>query len=72
MTLTEEYIKKCRLISKEGAALAQRDISQRGEPVRKEVDPFGSVHYFFADGSSAYIDIFRLRLAQGDRSLYDA
>jgi hypothetical protein len=71
MTLTEEYIEKCRIIAKDGEGHAQRKISQLGEVVRKEVDKFGSVTYFFATGDSAYIDIFRLRLAQGDRSLYD-
>jgi hypothetical protein len=71
MTLTEEYIEKCRIMSKSGDTLARLNISKLGEVVRKEVEKSGSVKYFFATGDYAYIDIFRLRLAQGDRSLYD-
>jgi hypothetical protein len=56
---------------KDGEEYARRRVSEEGEVVRKEVDKHGSVTYFFACGDYAYIDIFRLRLAQGDRSLYD-
>jgi hypothetical protein len=71
MTLTEEYTEKCRIMFKDGEEYARRKVSERGEVVRKEVDKHGSVTYYFASGGSAYLDIFRLRLAQGDRSLYD-
>ena len=70
MTLTEEYTEKCRIMFKNGEELALRDVSERGEVVRKEVEKSGSIKYFFANGRYAYIDIFKLRLAQGDRSLY--
>jgi hypothetical protein len=71
MTLTEEYTEKCRIMFKNGEEHARRRVSEQGEVVRKEVEKSGSVKYFFSAGGSAYIDIFRLRLAQGDRSLYD-
>jgi hypothetical protein len=71
MTLTEEYTEKCRIMFKDGEAFARREISKLGEVIRKEVDKNGSIKYFFANGRCAYIDIFKLRLAQGDRSLYD-
>jgi hypothetical protein len=71
MTLTEEYTEKCRIMFKDGEEYAKREVSELGEVVRKEVDKHGSITYFFACGTSAYIDIFRFRLAQGDRSLYD-
>ena len=71
MTLTEEYTEKCRIMAKDGEEYARRRVSECGEVVRKEVEKSGSIKYFFATGDSAYIDIFRLRLAQGDRSLYN-
>jgi hypothetical protein len=71
MTLAEEYTEKCRIMFKDGEEYAWRKVSKLGEVVRKEVEKTGSVTYFFATRDSAYIDIFSLRLAQGDRSLYD-
>jgi hypothetical protein len=71
MTLTVEYTEKCRIMSKNGEEYARRKVSKLGEVVRKEVDKTGSVTYFFATGDYSYVDIFRLRLAQRDRSLYD-
>jgi hypothetical protein len=71
MTLTEEYTEKCRIMFKNGEEFARNEVSKLGEVVRKEEDKNGSIRYFFSSGDSAYIDIFRLRLAQGDRSLYD-
>jgi hypothetical protein len=64
--LTEEAIENFSVICKGGREAASEMIKRRGDILKKEIDKYGNIKYYFTEHDYHYFDKFYAEIAMED------